>query len=523
MKRILFPLLLLFFKVSFAQYNSPLSHTYYANFEKDFHSIGVSEHTSIKPYKLSVNDSTYYTSISPIETKKTYLYNFLNENLFFVKAKDYEFYVNPLMHLELGADNENRYVNTRGIELKGRIGNKVRFNTSFYENQMNVSDYVLDYVLTNDRVVPGQGMARLIEANSDIDFYASQAYVNYDANKYFNFEIGHGKHFFGDGYRSMLLSDNTFNYPYFKLTTNVWKIKYVNLFSSLQYLDWVTDPNDISREKFNATHYLSANIGNRLTLSLFETILIGEDSLGNVFNINYLNPIIFYRPVEYSISYSRQGNAIMGLGFKYKLSNLSHLYGQLVLDEFTLAELRANNGYWANKFGGQIGFKCFDLFGYENLSFQTEINSARPFTFSHKNPILAYTHYSQPLAHPFGASFLENVNILRYRKNRWTADLKVIIAKKGGEIDGDSRNYGSDILLSYNDNRQNYGNEVAQGNTTDFQFVDVRLGYLINPVTNLKVEVGVSNRVAEDLTSVSKNQYLFFAIKTDLRNIYYDF
>lgn len=523
MKRILFPLLLLFFKVSFAQYNSPLSHTYYANFEKDFHAIGVSEHTSIKPYKLSVNDSTYYTSISPIETKKTYLYNFLNENLFFVKAKDYEFYVNPLMHLELGSDNENRYVNTRGIELKGRIGNKVRFNTSFYENQMNVSDYVLDYILTKDRVVPGQGMARLIEANSDIDFYASQAYVNYDANKYFNFEIGHGKHFFGDGYRSMLLSDNTFNYPYFKLTTNVWKIKYVNLFSSLQYLDWVTDPNDISREKFNATHYLSANIGNRLTLSLFETILIGEDSLGNVFNINYLNPIIFYRPVEYSISYSRQGNAIIGLGFKYKLSNLSHLYGQLVLDEFTLAELRANIGYWANKFGGQIGFKCFDLFGYENLSFQTEINSARPFTFSHKNPILAYTHYSQPLAHPFGASFFENVNILRYRKNRWTADLKVIIAKKGGEIDGDSRNYGSDILLSYNDSRQNYGNEVAQGNTTDFQFVDVRLGYLINPVTNLKVEVGVSNRVAEDLTSVSKNQYLFFAIKTDLRNIYYDF
>jgi hypothetical protein len=321
----------------------------------------------------------------------------------------------------------------------------------------------------------------------------------------------------------MILSDNTFNYPYFKLTTNIWKIKYVNLFSSLQQLDWITDPRDISREKFNATHYLSANIGSRLTLSLFESILIGEDSLGNVFNINYLNPIIFYRPVEYSISYSRQGNAVMGLGFKYKLSDLSHLYGQLVLDEFTLSELRAGNGYWANKFGGQIGFKCFDLFGYENLSFQTEINSARPFTFSHKHPILSYSHYSQPLAHPFGANFLENVSILRYRQKRWTADLKVVVAKHGGQIDGDSRNYGSDILVSYDENREDYGNEVAQGNTTDLQFVDFRVGYLINPITNLKFEVGVSNRTTEDLSTSAENQYIFFGLKTDLRNIYYDF
>jgi len=526
MKRALFLLLFLMaFKLSFSQYNAPLSHSYFANYEKDLHAVGVNEHTSIKPLKLSVNDTTFYQSISPIGTKRTFLNNFLNENLFFVKSKNYEFYVNPLLHIELGLDGENRYVNTRGIELKGRLGNKVRFNTTFYENQMSVSDYIYDYMLTHDRVVPGQGMAKIngISTNSDIDFYFSQAYVNYDANSFFNFEIGHGKHFFGDGYRSMLLSDNTFNYPYFKLTTDVWKFRYVNLFSSLQHLDWLTDPSDISREKFNATHYLSTNISNRLTLSLFESILIGEDSLGNVFNINYLNPIIFYRPVEYSISYSRQGNAIMGLGFKYKLSDLSHLYGQLVLDEFTLAELRANKGYWANKFGGQIGFKCFDLFGYKNLSFQTEINSARPFTFSHKNPILSYSHYSQPLAHPFGASFIESANILRYRKDRWTADLKVIVAKTGGQIDGDSRNYGSDILLSYNDNRENYGNEVAQGNTTDLQFIDVRLGYLVNPITNLKLEVGISNRVVEDLKGVSKNQYLFVGIKTDLRNIYYDF
>jgi hypothetical protein len=118
---------------------------------------------------------------------------------------------------------------------------------------------------------------------------------------------------------------------------------------------------------------------------------------------------------------------------------------------------------------------------------------------------------------------LENVSILRYRQKRWTADLKVVVAKHGGQIDGDSRNYGSDILVSYEENREDYGNEVAQGNTTNLQFVDFRLGYLINPITNLKLEVGVSNRTTEDLSVSTENQYIFFGLKTDLRNIYYDF
>jgi hypothetical protein len=507
-----------------AQTNAPLNHSYYSFIEKDMHDIGIEKHTSIKPFLFSSEDTTYYRSLKPISSKRLLIHNFLNGNLLEVKNTDYRFILNPLFHFELAEDDDRRYINTRGVEVKGKIGRKISFYSSFYENQMLLPEYIEQYIKAHENVVPGQGMAKHEPlADHIMDFYYANGYINYDINSFFDLQFGHGKNFFGDGYRSMILSDNTFNYPYFKLTTNIWKIKYVNLFSSLQQLDWITDPRDISREKFNATHYLSANIGSRLTLSLFESILIGEDSLGNVFNINYLNPIIFYRPVEYSISYSRQGNAVMGLGFKYKLSDLSHLYGQLVLDEFTLSELRAGNGYWANKFGGQIGFKCFDLFGYENLSFQTEINSARPFTFSHKHPILSYSHYSQPLAHPFGANFLENVSILRYRQKRWTADLKVVVAKHGGQIDGDSRNYGSDILVSYDENREDYGNEVAQGNTTDLQFVDFRVGYLINPITNLKFEVGVSNRTTEDLSTSAENQYIFFGLKTDLRNIYYDF
>jgi len=518
-------ILLCFMSVSdaFSQYNSYLNHAYITNYEKDMHTIGINNHTSIKPFRSSIHDSLYYISLKPIPTQYTLLYQFLNKDLLFVKHKDYEFYVNPLFHFEMGLDDEKRYVNTRGVEFKGRIGQSLTFKSSFYENQMYLPKYIQDYTRTHQFVVPGQAMVGYFETkNQFFDFYFANSYLNYSTNRFFNFEIGHGKHFLGDGYRSLLLSDNSFNYPYFKLTTTVWKLKYVNLFSSLQQIDWSSE-NSISKEKFSAIHYLSANVGQRLTLNLFESIMLGEDSLGNVFNINYLNPIIFYRPIEYSISYSRLGNAIMGMGFKYKLSNISHLYGQFVLDEFSIAEIRAQKGFWANKYGGQLGFKSFDIFGYQNLSFQTEINFARPFTYSHKTPLKNYSHYAQPLAHPLGASFIENVSIFRYRKNRWTADLKLVHAKHGGQVEGDTTNYGSDIFLSYNEGRMNYGNKIAQGNTTNLQIIDFRIGFIINPITHMKIEVGISNRVSEAINDTQSNQYLFFALKTDLRNIYYDF
>ena len=47
--------------------------------------------------------------------------------------------------------------------------------------------------------------------------------------------------------------------------------------------------------------------------------MLADDSLGSSFNVNYFNPVIFYRPLEYSISYSRKGNALIGFLFSYVL------------------------------------------------------------------------------------------------------------------------------------------------------------------------------------------------------------
>lgn len=508
-----------------AQTNAPLNHSYYSYLEKDMHDIGVFNHTSLKPFLISLDDTAFYRSFKPIKSNKSFIYSFLNGNLLEVKDSDFNFSINPLFHFELGQDNKKRFVNSRGIEVKGRIGQKLYFYSTFHENQMTLSDYINSYVKSNENVVPGQGMAKYypLMENDILDFYYANGYVNYDINKFFDVQLGHGKHFLGDGYRSMLLSDNSFNYPYFKITTDVWKIKYVNLYSFYQDIDFRFGVDDISKYKFSATHYLSANLGRRLNIGLFESVILSEDSLGSVFDINYVNPIIFYRPVEYSISYSRLGNSLMGLSFKYKLSSLSHLYGQILLDEFRLKDILDHNGSWLNKYGGQIGLKYFDVFGFKNFNIQSELNFAQPYTYSHFNPTKNYAHFAQPLAHPLGASFLENVSILRYFKDRWVVNLKLIFSKHGAEISGDSTNYGSDIFQSYYNNNIEFGNYIAQGNTTRSKHVDFRVGYIINPRTNMKLEVGINSRDSKSFTSAEKLKYFFFSFKTDLQNFYYDF
>ena len=93
------------------------------------------------------------------------------------------------------------------------------------------------------------------------------------------------------------------------------------------------------------------------------------------------------------------------------------------------------------------------------------------------------------------------------------------------QVPGDNINYGSDILGSYNaGDRMEQGNQIAQGNTTYLQVIDFKLGVLVNPHTNMKLELGVMDRTeAPQFTSDYQTTYLYVGFKTDLRNRYYDF
>ena len=134
------------------------------------------------------------------------------------------------------------------------------------------------------------------------------------------------------------------------------------------------------------------------------------------------------------------------------------------------------------------------------------------------------------MAHTLDANFSEFIAIARFHKGRIFADAKIIIAKRGFEFNTEEDNlfYGGNIYGTENDRVSDLGNEVAQGNTTDFFHTELQVGYLINPATNLKLYGSLIFRdfnPIENTENVFDNQttWVNFGIRTDLFNWYNDF
>ena len=82
------------------------------------------------------------------------------------------------------------------------------------------------------------------------------------------------------------------------------------------------------------------------------------------FDVNYLNPIILFRAIEFETGQGA-GNAILGLSSKYKWNDNINIYGQFILDEFSLNDIKGGEKSWKNKYGYQLGIKYFNAFSYD--------------------------------------------------------------------------------------------------------------------------------------------------------------
>ncbi len=523
-----------------------LGNSYDSNFEKIIYNSSSNIHSSFQPiFKSDLNFDL--DSILTLKNKKTNLNWFnrklYNEHFIISNGEDFNFTISPIVNLTKGKDldsKKNTFTNTRGFIVQGVLGKDISFYSSFLENQSVFVEYLNDFI-TKKRVVPGQGYVREFKG-SGFDYAMSSGYVIYRPNKMFTLQFGHGKHFIGNGYRSLLLSDNSFNYPFLRIQTTFGKIQYTNLYAELQDINYFLN-NSIDNadqigfpKKYISSHYLSLQANKKLNISLFESVVWRTNHApGNTgFDINYLNPIILLRPVEFSVN--SPDNIILGLNLSYNLLTSSCLYSQIILDEFSLTELRKDKGFWANKYGYQLGYKKFNLFGIDNLLLQTEYNYVRPYTYAHHNPLQNYAHYNQPLAHPLGANFSEKILMLKYRYDRWELVAKLIQAKYGADFQGDQTSYGSNLYLSTGSfasesNLQaigsgrpsDFGVFMYQGNLTNVDFKSIDIAYVLNFRTNLKLNFGCILREFSDQIDKETTRFIHFGLKSDLFNHYYDF
>ena len=418
-----------------------------------------------------------------------------------LQTPDLDLHVNPAVYFGVGADNtssqsdaltNNRqllFVNSRGLEVRGTIGGKLGFYTFFSDNQAVYPEYIQRYGQTYGQVysqlgdpsatAPGQSFVKPFRTNG-VDFLSARGYITFNTLKIINIQFGHDRNFWGNGFRSLFLSDNSPPYLFLKLSTRLGKrIQYTNLFTSLQNTQAPRPQDDkLIPPKFAAMHHLSINLTDHINLGVFEAEVFSRDRL----DLSYLNPIILYRYVESSLGSS--DNAFIGIDLKANFLSQFMVYTQVMLDEFRLKPLLAGKGDWTNKFAIQLGGKYIDAFQVPNLDLQLEFNLARPYTYSHEaSPTVSagqtnYAHYSQPLAHPLGSNFAEGLGIVRYQQKRLSANLIAGVMMYGADPAADI-NYGGNILKDYTFRIRDEGNFIGQGRKTVVTYADLRASYMI--------------------------------------------
>ncbi len=568
MKKYLFFVLLVFagFLVNSQELQIPLNDDYEMEVQTAAYSSQYLFHTAMRgwsesSFKKIVNldsiNNLYRFNINRKGKFSNYILNSIfNDDFIRVKGDDYYVAINPVIDFEVGSDGaRTTWVNTRGAEIKGTIGDNFAFYTNIRENQAVFPEYIDEYCNTC-RVVPGQGHANRFKKNGR-DFTNAAAYLAYRPAKWLNATLGYGKNFIGDGYRSMMLSDNAANYPYFKVTADFWRIQYTCLYAQMTDRNKVLADNTYAR-KWAVIHYLDFAVTKRLNIGFFDAVMASAQTHQQVmvndstyttidmkrgFDFQYINPIIFLRSAEYYAGRSAD-NALLGLNISYILGKHTTVYGQFVLDEMTVKRFIAFKGYYGNKQSYQIGVKSYDCFGVKNLFLQLEGNIVRPYMYSHtpqgtENTVGEdnYAHYNEPLAHPWGGNFWEAVFRAQYNWKRLYFKYKLNYGQYGDDWDVENNvwaNYGHNVYNDYNTaiplNLDENGNDTYDGHylltgrKTTVVFNDFIVSYLVNSAYNMNVFVEVTQRHFEaEKFLIQDNLIVSFGIRTTLDRKYYDF
>ena len=362
-----------------------------------------------------------------------------------------------------------------GVGLSSSINNKLIITAS-YDNLKGDHNALVSEYIDSLLVYPGFGLN-----NQRFQFNS-----RYSINKFFTIDIGKEKHFIGNGYRSLLLSSEHSPYPYLRLTTKFWRVRYYNLYTTF------LDIQDIyQRKKHSSIHLLDFRIANKLNVSIFEAVVwnSANELFHRGYDVAYLNPIIFYRPVEFSKH--SPDNVLMGININLNIKR-NILYGQILLDDLNISRARdgdddhyiseSSNGFFQNKFAFQLGYKTKIM---NKLNLLLEYNQAQPYTYAHKEPMQTYTHLNQALAHPLGANFKEMVSIVEYEHKKIHFTIKYTLARVG--LDSIETHYGQNIFVSdyyaqADANLYSYGNFNGQGVLTAISTLQTEVVYSLKDI-----------------------------------------
>jgi len=353
-------------------------------------------------------------------------------------------------------------------------------------------------------ILPGWGKVMLSSGGRVSAFNWTGNWV-YSPNRHFSFECGHNKLMIGEGYRSLIVSRNAAPYYFIRSTIKAGDFRLYSIWSQLR-----DNQNGWGglRKKYIAVHGLNWKITPKFQLTLHEMVTWQRNDSTSVRNldVHYLNPLLFWRPVEYA--QGSADNVLLAMSGSYVHRQKVKFYFQFLLDEWLLSAVRARNGWWGLKYGGQLGVRYMEII--PGLSGLSEINAVRPFTYSHASSLQAWGHLNQPLAHPTGANFAEWVNMLQYTKGLWKAQYQVnynIFGRNTGD-----KNYGGDIFLTYMNPVSQFGNYLYQGDRHFLLFQHFSLSRVVGNWGEVFAQVGWRNDKTSQRTW--SDQWIMLGLRT---------
>jgi len=475
---------------------------------------------------LAVYDEWIYTYGSPayLTVNNNRLKPFYNNTAHLYEYNKPNFYasIDPIIGLQIANDDEwggrtNSLSYNVGLKYRMRVGNWVSGEVSYVYNDETAENYYRDRV----------GAVGSFPESNIMGHYSNQSYqysqwrgqINVPLLKdVLNFGAGYGSHFVGDGYRSLMMSNYANAAWYAQLQLQIWKLNYQTVymkFDNQSVYKGYTGAS--SQHKYGVMHHLSVNVMPWLNIGLFESVMFGRS---NGYELAYLNPIIFYRSVERAMG--SPDKILIGINAKAIPLKSVKLYGQFVLNEFSGSEFFGNNGYWANKWGAQLGANYYDAFGVRNLDLQLEGNLVRPYTYSSNvkvdGEILAnYANGNLPLAHPLGAGFREIVFNAKYRPGlKWTIDARVMYYQQGVDFDIDTLSYGANILKNYDKRSDNYGVKMINGPQINHWVLNANLGYQLMPNTFVELGATYKQRQSNDNGFKSNSFYTYLSLRMNM-------
>ncbi|MBC7411867.1 MAG: hypothetical protein H7331_05370 [Bacteroidia bacterium] len=345
--------------------------------------------TACKPFNLQNITNDALTKNKKYIRRKLFIQDFIVIN----DSNNAYLRINPILGVSISNDSAHSYQNTRGVYANGRLGKYLEFNTWFTENQALLPSYMQAYAKATE-IIPGQGRYKQYK-KTGVDYTNASGYISY-TRKYVAVQVGSGKMSIGDGYRCLLMSANSLNYPFVRVSFNYRNFFYQTQYALLTHIDlnryttYVGSTEPYFDKSALTTHTLGASFfKHKLQLTLFDmrqTEASFNTSKGK-FNGAMLNPFITLLPATTTNS---------GMCVKYRFVKKAYVYAQWLLNSFNM--------------GKQLGIKSLDSFTLKGLTLQAEYTS---------NNALQSTvlHYNQPMAHPWNYNYNEIYATLNYVSN----------------------------------------------------------------------------------------------------------